>query len=186
MLNNSERVIVQGKHQELARKAATDSAPRASVGDFIEAFEDGENLVTYLFATKQKGYTGWRWSVTVFATDSDESVSEVVLIPGPDSLVAPDWVPWSERLADYKALQAELEAQAALDAEEADDADDDDEEVESEEVEETEDSATLDDEPGEDAEADAEDATKKPPRFLRGRKLFGKKKARGKGKKPKD
>jgi hypothetical protein len=42
----------------------------------------------------------------------------VVLTAGEDSLAAPAWVPWSERLADYQALQAELEKQAALDAEE--------------------------------------------------------------------
>jgi hypothetical protein len=39
-------------------------------------------------------------------------------VSGEESLAAPAWVPWSERLADYQALQAELEKQAALDAEE--------------------------------------------------------------------
>jgi hypothetical protein len=41
------------------------------------------------------------------------------MVPGEDSLIAPNWVPWAERLADYQALQVELEKQAALDAEEA-------------------------------------------------------------------
>jgi hypothetical protein len=48
------------------------------------------------------------------------------LLPSAESLVAPDWIPWSERLADYKALQAELEAQAFLDAAEADEDSEDD------------------------------------------------------------
>lgn len=178
MSKETEKTIVSGKHADLARKAAIDASPASSVGEFIEAFEDGENLVTYIFESKQKGYVGWRWSVTVFAGDKNATVSEVVLIPGPDSLVAPDWVPWSERLADYKALQAELEAQAALAQEdEADEA-----ELE-EEIDEK--SAALNDEPTEDAETDAEETGKKP-RFSRARKLFGIKKARGKGKKPKD
>ncbi|MFM6971947.1 MAG: DUF3027 domain-containing protein [Rhodoluna sp.] len=176
MHNETERTKVSGKHSDLARKAAIQAAPKTSVGDFIEAFEDGENLVTYIFESKQKGYVGWRWSVTVFANGSEATVSEVVLIPGPESLVAPEWVPWSERLADYKALQAELEAQAALAAED----DVDEVEDESEEV-----SAALDDEPADDAEDDAEETGKKP-RFSRARKLFGIKKVRGKGKKPKD
>jgi hypothetical protein len=38
------------------------------------------------------------------------------MVPGEDSLVAPKWVPWSERLADYQALQLELERQAFIDA----------------------------------------------------------------------
>jgi hypothetical protein len=38
------------------------------------------------------------------------------MVPGNDSLIAPKWVPWSERLADYQALQLELERQAFLDA----------------------------------------------------------------------
>ncbi|MEY3677223.1 MAG: hypothetical protein RL351_450, partial [Actinomycetota bacterium] len=152
---------------------------------------------SYLFENNQKGYVGWRWSVTIFQADSAEpTVSEIVLLPGPDSLVAPDWVPWSERLADYKALQIELEKQAALDAEEAEDSDDDtdtdsdesesdDEEVEvtAEESAESE-SAVANLEEGEDAKDDSEDTGRKPPRFLRRRKGFKIKKARGKGKDP--
>jgi hypothetical protein len=38
------------------------------------------------------------------------------MVPGEDSLVAPKWIPWSERLADYQALQLELERQAFIDA----------------------------------------------------------------------
>ena len=128
-----------------------------------------------------------------------------MLLPGPDSLVAPDWVPWSERLADYKALQLELEKQAALEAEEAEDSDDDedtDDDVDnfeeiSDEAEDSENSADESEEPnaesavadlkeGEDAEDDAEDTGRKPPRFLRRRKGFKIKKTRGKGKNPQD
>jgi hypothetical protein len=38
------------------------------------------------------------------------------MVPGEDSLIAPKWIPWSERLADYQALQLELERQAFIDA----------------------------------------------------------------------
>ena len=61
-----------------------------------------------------------------------------------------------------------------------------DEDDASTEISEDSELAPLDDEPTEDAETDAEEASEKPPRLFRGRKLFGKKKARGKGKKPKD
>jgi hypothetical protein len=119
-------------NQVIARAAAAEAAPAGGVGDFIESVSEGEGVTTYLFEAKLKGYLGWRWSVTLFEGDdsAEPTISELVLLPGAESLVAPDWIPWSERLADYKALQAELEAQALLDAAEADE--DADDEVEDE------------------------------------------------------
>ena len=145
---------------------------------------------------------GWRWSITVFQADkkSAATVSEIVLLPGPDSLVAPDWVPWSERLADYKALQLELEKQAALEAEDEDEESEDDSDETEDEAEEVseevseevaaeavdEELAVANLEVSESAEDDSEDTGRKPPRFLRRRKGFKIKKARGKGKNPQD
>ncbi len=102
---------------EVAAKAA--ALPK-DLGTFIESIEDGEGITSYFWNATQPGYVGWRWSVTVSQIDpsSEPTLCEVVLIAGEDSLAAPKWVPWSERLADYQALQAELEKQAALDAEE--------------------------------------------------------------------
>jgi len=184
-------------NKTFAYNAAVEAASRNSVGFFIESIAEDEGVVTYLFEGKLKGYVGWRWSVTVFQAEESQAptVSEVLLVPGPESLVAPDWVPWSERLADYKALQAELEAQAALEAEEAEDGEDSDEvegedsedeivddseevldnadEVESEEDSEAEDanaedSALANVEEGVEPEADTR-KTRKRPRFLRRR-----------------
>jgi len=185
-------------HKTFAYNAAVEAASRNAVGFFIESLEEDEGVVTYLFEGKLKGYQGWRWSVSIFQGEGDvpPTVSEVLLVPGPDSLVAPDWVPWSERLADYKALQAELEAQAALDAEEAEDSEEDSENVdEAEDSEESEElvdevvdeeaadeaaveSATTDVEESVEAEADT-GKTRKRPRFLRRRN-------RGAGKKKND
>jgi hypothetical protein len=102
---------------EVAAKAA--ALPK-ELGTFIESIEDGEGIISFFWNATQPGYVGWRWSVTVAQIDpsSEPTLCEVVLIAGDDSLAAPKWVPWSERLADYQALQAELEKQAALDAEE--------------------------------------------------------------------
>ena len=183
------------EQKDFAREALIAATSKSKVGNFIEVIEEGDGLASYLFENNQKGYVGWRWSVTIFQADSAEpTVSEIVLMPGPDSLVAPDWVPWSERLADYKALQLELEKQAALDAEEAEDSNDDtdidsDEEDEEEVEEAAEESAESESavanlEEGEDAQDDSEDTGRKPPRFLRRRKGFKIKKARGKGKDP--
>ena len=170
--------------RDRARLAAVEAAPKNGVGDFLTQIEEEDNVYTFLFAAKMKGYVGWNWSVSLFANEEDTTVSEVNLMPGEDSLIAPNWVPWSERLADYKALQAELEAQAALEAEEngtADDADDADEDDEgSEEATETESEAgevaeeaedlpaTLTQE-SPDAEQNADDTGGRIPRFLRRR-----------------
>jgi hypothetical protein len=114
-------------HKDLARSAALETAPRDGVGAFIDVIDEGEAVYTYRFESKLKGYRDWRWNVVIFAPESGEpTVSEVLLMPSETSLIAPDWVPWSERLADYRALQAELEAQAALEAEEDSEEDSDD------------------------------------------------------------
>jgi hypothetical protein len=170
--------------RDRARLAAVESAPKNGVGDFLTQIEEEENVYTFLFAAKMKGYVGWAWSVSLFADEEDTTVSEVNLMPGEDSLVAPDWVPWSERLADYKALQAELEAQAALEAEDDDESDEDSEDAEDDEksVEEkstdsvedqkdveAEESATQLTNESPDAEQNADDASGRIPRFLRRR-----------------
>ena len=150
---------------------------KLSVGAFIEAVDEGDNTWSYLFKSELKGYLDWRWSVTVYQPEGAEpTLSEYVLLPGEGSLVAPDWVPWSERLADYKALQAELEAQAALDAEEAEDGEDEseDDEVEIVDIDEDELLAPVADQ-SESSESDTEDAGQRPPRS-RGRNRRGKNK----------
>ena len=56
---------------------------------------------------------------------------ETELMPGESALLAPDWVPWSDRLAEYRAAQ-EAAGLAAAESEDepADDDDDDDDDDE--------------------------------------------------------
>jgi hypothetical protein len=42
------------------------------------------------------------------------TVSEVVLLPGKDSIVAPDWVPWSERRAEIEKSKLDQSALSDL------------------------------------------------------------------------
>jgi hypothetical protein len=142
---------------DLARSAAVETAGEKAVSNFIDVIDEGEGAFSYIFESKLDGYQGWQWSVTIFdAPDGNQTISEVVLLPGDKALLAPAWVPWSERLADWKALQAELEAQAALEAtelaeaesEEGDDDDADEEaEADSDEVD-----ADFEDVPDEDSQ----------------------------------
>lgn len=84
---------------DVARAAAVEVAGPA-VGEHLGVEVDDANVVTHSFATTEKAYRGWRWAVTVARADgSDEvTVDEVVLLPGRDALVSPEWVPWSERV----------------------------------------------------------------------------------------
>lgn len=135
--------------RSIAQHAAEEHAPHAAVGAFIESKSEEDGSQTFMFESRLRGYVGWRWSVNVFEDQKthEVTISEVLLLPGEDALVAPDWVPWSERLADYKALQAELAAQAAADAAEAGDSEDSEESEDDNSDYEDDDSADDDSEP---------------------------------------
>ena len=88
--------------QSVARDAALLEAELATqVGDFVSVdFDDDNRVATYLFVADIAGYRGWRWCITVTKVDEDANptVCDVVLLPGPDSLLAPDHVPYMERI----------------------------------------------------------------------------------------
>jgi hypothetical protein len=142
--------------QALARAAAVEAHDEKSVGAFIEAVQEPDaGVVTYLFASALKGYPDWRISVSLFESGDSATISEVLVVPGPESLTAPAWVPWSERLADYKALQAALEAEAAAAAEAAEDEEDDeDPDAESDAVAEDSSDPVIDDNSAEISESE--------------------------------
>ncbi|AXG79471.1 DUF3027 domain-containing protein [Streptomyces paludis] len=85
---------------DLARSAAEEAAAPGVVGEHVSAVAEGDRVVTHFFECKEMGYRGWRWAVTVTRASRAKVVTldETVLLPGPDSLLAPEWVPWSERL----------------------------------------------------------------------------------------
>jgi hypothetical protein len=83
---------------ELARAAAVDLG-RDAVGEHLGVRPETEHAVTHGFAATQLGYRGWYWAVTVGrAPGLDPTVAEVVLLPGESAVLAPAWVPWSERV----------------------------------------------------------------------------------------
>ena len=83
----------------VARSAITDVDP-SDVGDHLEAVAEGDRVVTHFFESHLAGYRGWRWAVTVTRVPRSRHVTicETVLLPGPDALMAPGWLPWNERL----------------------------------------------------------------------------------------
>ncbi|POX50295.1 DUF3027 domain-containing protein [Streptomyces sp. Ru71] len=85
---------------DLARGAAEEAAAPGVVGEHVGLVSEGDRVVTHFFECKELGYRGWRWAVTVARASRAKVVTldEVVLLPGPDAVLAPEWVPWSERL----------------------------------------------------------------------------------------
>lgn len=84
----------------LARDAAVAVVGASMVGAHLGVQAEAERVVTHLFDSADPAYAGWRWAVTVVRAPRAKlvTVSETVLLPGPGALLAPDWVPWHERL----------------------------------------------------------------------------------------
>jgi hypothetical protein len=86
---------------DLAKKAAIEDAGKSEyVGEFYSIDSDEDRVATYLFEAKLPGYHGWRWGVTIAKIDdaSKPTICDVVLLPGTQALLAPNWVPYSQRI----------------------------------------------------------------------------------------
>jgi len=85
---------------DLAREAAVAAVGAASVGDHLGMLAEAERVVTHQFECADPAYAGWQWAVTVGRAPRSKlvTVNETVLLPGPGALLAPDWVPWHDRL----------------------------------------------------------------------------------------
>lgn len=105
------------KHQQFAKEALTEFSD-GSFGKFISEKEIEKGIFDVRFEATARGYQGWHWVVTVTQPDKRKgpTISEISLLAGPDALVAPAWVPWSERLKDFRQ-QLRLEGKAKTDAE---------------------------------------------------------------------
>ena len=84
---------------DLARAAITEHSGD-TVGEYLGATFDDSTAATHRFLANLPGYQGWQWAVVVAAHPGADhaTISEVVLVPGPTALLAPQWVPWNDRL----------------------------------------------------------------------------------------
>ncbi|MGX5682631.1 DUF3027 domain-containing protein [Schumannella luteola] len=99
---------------DIARAALLEMTPEATIGDLLVDRVEEDGTITVAFASALAGYPGWAWTVSLAHLDGLEpTVLEAELIPGDGALLAPDWVPWADRLAEYKAAQEAAEAEAA-------------------------------------------------------------------------
>ncbi|MFQ6397834.1 DUF3027 domain-containing protein [Nocardia sp. KC 131] len=84
---------------DVARRALVALEP-AGVGAHLGVTAEGESAATHRFEATLAGYHGWQWAVVVAAAPGAAyaTVSESALLPGPDALIAPDFVPWDQRV----------------------------------------------------------------------------------------
>ena len=144
------------ERQLLAKAALLEITEASTVGAPAGEVDEGDGVVTFLFETTQPGYPGWKWTVTVAQVEGSEpTVLETELTPAEGALLAPDWVPWSDRMDDYRAAQIALGEAEATDDDESDDEDDVDDDDESDDTDDDE-SEDDDDESDDDDETDDE------------------------------
>jgi hypothetical protein len=99
-------------HQERALAALHEMTTTETVGELVVETIDNDGIATLQYACIMDGYPGWRWNVSLATLPGEEpTVLEAELLPAEGALLAPEWVPWSVRLAEF--LEAQKQAAAA-------------------------------------------------------------------------
>ena len=85
---------------DAARAALEGIAPAEQIGRHLAAKSEGDRLVTHLFESKLAGYGGWQWYAVLTRNSRSKvvTVDELGLLPSEDSVLAPEWIPWAERV----------------------------------------------------------------------------------------
>lgn len=110
---------------EAAIAALDEVAPAGAVGEALDATLIDAAVLELRFANLLPGYPDWCWVATLASFDAEQpSVLEVALLPGEGALLAPEWVPWADRLASYLTAKQQAEEGAVDDDLDEDDADD--------------------------------------------------------------
>ena len=107
---------------DTARAGILEITDASTLGEGHEVRGEEDRLSTHLFECTLKGYRGWSWFATLSRAPRSKTatVCEVGLLPGPDALLSPEWVPWSERvrpeeLAAQRKADQETAAQGGAD-----------------------------------------------------------------------
>src|SRR5512141_2318218 len=85
---------------DAARAALLELVDAGDVGETLGYVAEDERVTTHLFACTRAGYVGWRWAVTVARAPRLKTVTidEMVLLPGDESIIAPEWLPYRDRI----------------------------------------------------------------------------------------
>lgn len=80
-------------------RAALETDEGAAVGAHVASVAEDDFSVAHYFEADLPAYRGWQWCAVVAASPGGEvTVSETALLPGPDALTPPAWVPWDQRV----------------------------------------------------------------------------------------
>ena len=111
--------------KDVALQGVREIAPAHAIGLVLHVRAEEERLSTHLFECTLPGYRGWFWFATLSRAPRSRvaTICEVGLLPGDDALIAPDWVPWADRVRpedlEENAAQENAESAEAIEAEES-------------------------------------------------------------------
>ena len=111
--------------KDVALQGVQEIAPAHAIGLVHHVRAEEERLSTHLFECTLPGYRGWFWFATLSRAPRSRvaTICEVGLLPGDDALIAPDWVPWADRVRpedlQENAAQENAESAEATEAEES-------------------------------------------------------------------
>ena len=95
--------VTEKERTALALAALGEVTDPADVGELLGLEQPEPGVIDLRFACALPAYVGWSWVVsTADLPDHQTTVLEVELLPGEGSLLAPPWVPWTERLAEWR------------------------------------------------------------------------------------
>ena len=106
--------------KDVALQGVQEIAPAHAIGLVHHVRAEEERLSTHLFECTLPGYRGWFWFATLSRAPRSRvaTICEVGLLPGDDALIAPDWVPWADRVRP-EDLEENAEQENAASAETA-------------------------------------------------------------------
>lgn len=111
--------------KDVALRGVQEIAPAHAIGLVHHVRAEEERLSTHLFECTLPGYRGWFWFATLSRAPRSRvaTICEVGLLPGDDALIAPDWVPWADRVRpedlQENAAQENAESVEIAEAEES-------------------------------------------------------------------
>lgn len=93
-----DAVLAEAK--DIAYTSIVGITDESTVGTVHHIRGEEDRLCTHLFECTLPGYRGWFWFATVARAPRSKkaTVCEVGLLPGDDALLAPEWVPWADRV----------------------------------------------------------------------------------------
>ncbi len=96
---------------DTARSAIEGITAASDVGQHLAAKSEGDRLVTHLFECRLPGYAGWQWFAVLTRNSRSKvvTVNELGLLPSEESILAPEWVPWAERVRPEDEQEQESE-----------------------------------------------------------------------------